>query len=98
MMAEVFKSTDAGLAHTLHHSWGHYTISGQYSVQVLEQTKEISVKLRAPLCLYTVQKWRTWLHHTFHITSNGFQLQTMLKHTNFNTRALGSKSFPYLQN
>lgn len=55
MMAEVFKSTDAGLAHTLHHSWGHYGISGQYSVQVLDQTQEISLKLRASLDLYTVQ-------------------------------------------
>lgn len=34
MMAEMFKSTDVGLALTLHHSWGHYSISGQYSVQV----------------------------------------------------------------
>lgn len=39
MMAEVVKSTDAGLAHTLHHSWGHYGVSGQYSVQVLDQAQ-----------------------------------------------------------
>lgn len=54
MMAEVFKSTDAGLAHTLHHSWGHYGISGLYSVQGLDQTKEISLKLRASWNLYTI--------------------------------------------
>lgn len=55
MMAEVFKSTDAVPAHTLHHSWGHYGVSGQYSVQVLDQTQESSLKLRASLNLYTVQ-------------------------------------------
>lgn len=55
MMAEVFKSTDAGLAHILHHSWGHYSISSQYNVQVLDQTLEISLRLRASLNLYTIQ-------------------------------------------
>lgn len=44
MMAEVFKSTDAGLAHTLHHRWGHYGISAQYSVQVLDQTQRGSLR------------------------------------------------------
>lgn len=59
MMAEVFKAIDARLAHTLHHSWGHYTISGQYTVSlhVLDQTLEISLRLRTSLNLYTVQ-WR----------------------------------------
>ena len=61
MMAEVFKANDAGLAHTLHHSWGHYGISDQYTVvlHVLDQTLEISLKLRASLNLYTVQRWGT---------------------------------------
>lgn len=59
MMAEVFRAIDAGQAHTLHHSWGHYSISGQYTVQVLDQTLEISLNLRASLNLYTVQWWGT---------------------------------------
>lgn len=40
MMAGVFKSTDAGLAHTPDRGWG-LSISGQYNIQVLHQTLEL---------------------------------------------------------